>query len=47
MSNKHDISTPEIQRLIEKQTPVVEKIARSLARRTPENVECDDLIQDG
>ncbi len=47
MSTKQDISTPEIQRLIEKQTPVVEKIARSLARRTPENVECDDLIQDG
>ena len=42
-----DINDQEVQRLIQTQTPVVENIARNLARRLPASVECDDLIQDG
>lgn len=42
-----DITDPEVQRLIQTQTPLVEKIARHLARRLPASVECSDLIQDG
>ena len=47
MSNTLRINDPEVQRLIRTQTPVVEKIARHMARRLPASVETSDLIQDG
>jgi RNA polymerase sigma factor for flagellar operon FliA len=36
-----------IQRLVRQHTPLVERLARSLARKLPGHVDCDDLIQDG
>jgi RNA polymerase sigma factor for flagellar operon FliA len=42
-----DITDPEVQRLIKTQTPMVERIAKHMARRLPASVECSDLIQDG
>lgn len=47
LSAERDLSDPLVQQLIEKQTPLVEKLARTLARRLPASVDCDDLIQDG
>ena len=41
------ISESEHHRLIKKQTPLVEKIARHMARKLPASVDCDDLVQDG
>lgn len=41
------ISEPEHHRLIKKQTPLVQKIARHMVRKLPASVECDDLVQDG
>ena len=37
----------QLQRLIEAQAPVVERIAQRMVRRLPANVERDDLVQDG
>jgi RNA polymerase sigma factor for flagellar operon FliA len=42
-----NISESEHHRLIRKQTPLVEKIARHMARKLPASVDCDDLVQDG
>lgn len=41
------LSEPEHHRLIKKQKPLVEKIARHMARKLPASVDCDDLVQDG
>src|SRR5450830_1594525 len=38
---------PQNQRLFEQNKPLVEKIARNMARKLTANIECDDLIQDG
>jgi len=40
-------ANPQLQRLIEAQAPVVERIAQRMARHLPANVERDDLVQDG
>ena len=47
MSTTLQLTDPEVQRLIQTQTPRVEKIARYMARRLPASVETSDLIQDG
>jgi RNA polymerase sigma factor for flagellar operon FliA len=47
MSTTSHLTDPEVQRLIQTQTPLVEKIARHMARRLPASVETSDLIQDG
>lgn len=47
MSHKNDVGAPEAQRLIASQTPLVERIARKLAKSLSANVDCKDLIQDG
>lgn len=41
------LSDAECAALIERYTPLVTAIARSLMRRLPANVEADDLLQDG
>jgi RNA polymerase sigma factor for flagellar operon FliA len=47
MKTSPSLSDPKSQRLIERHTPLVAKIARKLVRTLSSNVECDDLIQDG
>jgi RNA polymerase sigma factor for flagellar operon FliA len=47
MTTGPEIHDQDVKRLIQTQTPVVEKIAKTLARRLPASVERDDLIQDG
>lgn len=42
-----NISTQELQRQVKEHTPLVEALARSLARKLPSSVEADDLVQDG
>jgi RNA polymerase sigma factor for flagellar operon FliA len=37
----------ELQRQVQQHTPLVEVLARALARKLPANVDCADLIQDG
>ena len=47
MTNRPAFLDPQNQRLFEQNKPLVEKIARNMARKLSANVECDDLIQDG
>lgn len=47
MKIKPSLSNPDTQRLIEKHTPLVKKIASKLAHGLSANVEYDDLVQDG
>lgn len=47
MTNRPAFHDPQNQRLFEQNKPLVEKIARNMARKLSANVECDDLIQDG
>ncbi len=47
MRHKHDITDPEIRKLIGKQSVLVEKIAHNMVRKVAAGVECKDLIQDG
>lgn len=47
MNDTRCLTHPHNQRLLAQHTPLVEKIARQLARKLPANVECDDLVQDG
>jgi RNA polymerase sigma factor for flagellar operon FliA len=44
---RKQLSDEECERLIEKYTPLVSSIARSLLRKLPPSVEADDLMQDG
>ena len=37
----------ELQRQVQQHTPLVEMLARNLARKLPASVDCADLIQDG
>jgi RNA polymerase sigma factor for flagellar operon FliA len=43
----HNISEQELHRQIQEYTPLVEALARSLARKLPANVDEGDLVQDG
>lgn len=47
MNDTRCLTHPHNQRLLAQHMPLVEKIARQLAKKLPANVECDDLIQDG
>lgn len=47
MSRKPDLSHPDDQQLVRQHSPLVGKIARSLAHGMPPNVLTDDLVQDG
>lgn len=47
MTKKRAMSDSHLMRLVEDKTPLVKHLARSLSRRLPASVECDDLIQDG
>jgi len=42
-----DITEQELQRQVKEHTPLVEALARSLARKLPSNVDAADLVQDG
>jgi len=41
------ISNQELANKVKEHTPIVEALARNLARKLPANVDCDDLVQDG
>lgn len=47
MSRKPDLSHPDDQQLVRQHSPLVGRIARSLAQGMPPNVLADDLVQDG
>ncbi|HCX80689.1 MAG: hypothetical protein A3E00_12750 [Curvibacter sp. RIFCSPHIGHO2_12_FULL_63_18] len=47
MSRKPDLSRPEQQQLVQQHSPLVGRIARSVAQGMPPNVLTDDLVQDG
>lgn len=42
-----DLTDHELQRQVHQHTPLVEMLARKLARKLPASVDCADLIQDG
>jgi RNA polymerase sigma factor for flagellar operon FliA len=43
----HNISVQELQRQVKEHTPLVEALARNLARKLPAHVDAADLVQDG
>jgi len=47
MSRKPDLSHPDDQQLVRQHSPLVGKIARTLAHGMPPNVMTEDLVQDG
>jgi RNA polymerase sigma factor for flagellar operon FliA len=47
MTTKQDINHPAKLRLVAQHTPLVNKIARSMAHSLPPHVMTDDLVQDG